>query len=98
MAARLTLHWTPIAIRHLRAAYEYVAQDSVSAADSLIEQIFSAVEMLAQYPQIGREGRVKGTRELVIAGTPFLVAYRLRRTQIDVLAVFHSARRWPGEF
>lgn len=98
MAARLTLHWTPIAISHLRAAYEYVAQDSVSAANSLIEQIFSAVERLARYPQIGREGRVKGTRELVIAGTPFLVAYRLRRTQIAVLAVFHGARRWLGEF
>jgi toxin ParE1/3/4 len=95
MAARLIPYWTPIAIAHLRAAYEYIAQDSSAAAESLLEHIFSAVEMLEQYPQIGRIGRVKGTRELVIAATPFVVAYRLRRSRIDVLAVFHGARKWP---
>jgi toxin ParE1/3/4 len=98
MAARLTLHWTPIAIGHLRAAYEYLAQDSESAAESLIERIFAAVEQVAQYPQIGRDGRVKGTRELVIAGTPYVVAYRVRQSRIDILAVFHGARKWPEEF
>ena len=97
MAARLILHWTPIAIGHLRAAYEYVAQENVPAAGALIERIFSAVEQLTQYPQIGREGRVKGTRELVIAGTPYVVAYRVRRSRIDILAVFHGARKWPEE-
>jgi toxin ParE1/3/4 len=98
MAARLTLHWTPIAIGHLHAAYEYVAQDSLPAADALVERIFAATEQLTQYPQIGREGRVKRTRELVIAGTPYLVAYRVRRSRIDLLAVFHGAHKWPEEF
>jgi len=98
MAARLILHWTPIAIGHLRAAYEYVAQENVTAADAFIEHILSAVEQLTQYPQIGRGGRVKGTRELVIAGTPYVVAYRVRRSRIDILAVFHGARKWPEEF
>ena len=94
----MTLHWTPVAITHLRAAYEYVGQDSVTAGEWLLEHIFTAVEQLAQYPQIGRTGRVKGTRELVIAGTPFVVAYRMRQGRIDVLAVLHGARKWPEEF
>ena len=98
MAARLTLHWTPIAIRHLRAAYEYVAQENATAADALTDRIFLAVEQLTQYPQMGRDGRVKGTRELVIAGTPYVVAYRVRRSRIDILAVFHGSRKWPEEF
>ena len=98
MAARLTLHWTPIAIAHLHATYEYVAQENPPAADALIERILSAVEQIAQYPQLGRNGRVKGTRELIIAGTPYVVAYRLRRSQIDVLAALHGARKWPEEF
>ena len=94
----MTLHWTPVAITHLRAAYEYVAQDSVTAGEWLLEHIFTAVEQLAQYPQLGRTGRVKGTRELVIAGTPLVVAYRMRQGRIDVLAVLHGARKWPEEF
>ena len=46
---------------------------------------------------MGREGRVreKDTRELVIAGTPFVVVYRLHRSRVEVLAVFHAARKWP---
>jgi toxin ParE1/3/4 len=98
MAARLRLHWTPIAIGHLRAAYEFAAQENAPAPDALIDRIFLAVEQLTQYPQIGREGRVKGTRELVIARTPYVLAYRLRRSRIDILAVFHGARKWPEEF
>jgi plasmid stabilization system protein ParE len=46
----------------------------------------------------GREGRVTGTRELVIRGTPFIVAYRLERNEVSILAVMHAARKWPGEF
>ena len=98
MAAGLIVPWTPIATGHLREAYEYVAQDNVHAAESLLDRLFSAVEMLQLYPQIGRVGRVKGTRELVIAGTPFVVPYRSRRGRIDVLAVLHAARKWPEEF
>jgi len=75
-----------------------VAQDNAAAEESLIERIFSAVEILAQYPQIGRDGRAKGTRELVIAGTPVVVAYRSRRSRVEALAVLHAARKWPEEF
>jgi plasmid stabilization system protein ParE len=47
---------------------------------------------------MGRPGRVPGTRELVVAGTPYVVAYRVAASQIDVLAVIHAARRWPQTF
>jgi toxin ParE1/3/4 len=46
----------------------------------------------------GREGRVAGTRELVIRGTPFIVAYRLERNEVQILAVMHAAIKWPEEF
>jgi len=98
MATRLTLQWTPIATEHLRSTYEYVAQDSARAAQSLIERVFSVAERLRDYPRMGREGRVEGTRELAVAGTPFVVVYRLYQARIDVLAVFHGARKWPEEF
>ncbi len=51
--------------------------------------------MLAKYPEIGRPGRVRGTRELVVAGTPYIAAYRIMGEVVTVLRVLHGARRWP---
>jgi toxin ParE1/3/4 len=44
---------------------------------------------------MGRPGRVTGTRELVISGTPFVVIYRLQEQSIEVLRLLHSAQQWP---
>ncbi len=53
--------------------------------------------MLAQHPLMGREGRLAGTRELVIVGSPFIAVYRVKKTRIEILRVLHGARRWPRE-
>ena len=52
-------------------------------------------EKLDQYPELGRKGRIPATRELVITDTPFLVAYRIHKREVQLLAVLHGARRWP---
>jgi toxin ParE1/3/4 len=91
--------WSRRASRHLRAAYDYWSRESSAAsADKMLERIFSGVETLQRYPETGRPGRVPGTRELVVAPTPFLVAYRVRRGNIEVLALLHGARKWPDYF
>ena len=91
----MKLRWTPLAAGQLASAYDYVARDNPRAADETIERILSAVEVLERHPHIGRKGRVSRTRELVVTGTPFLVAYRVTTDQIEILAVLHGARRWP---
>jgi toxin ParE1/3/4 len=53
--------------------------------------------MLAQHPLMGREGRVVGTRELVIGGSPFIAVYRVKKTRVEILRLLHGARRWPRE-
>ncbi len=91
--------WTRRATQHLHAAYEYWAREnSETAADEMLDRIFSAVELLENHPEIGRRGRVSGTRELVLTPMPFLLAYRVRRARIDILALLHAARKWPGRF
>jgi toxin ParE1/3/4 len=94
----LTLYWTPTATSHLRSTYEYIAQENPRTGHALIERILEAAERLRDFPRMGREGRVEHTCELVIAGTPFVVVYRLYRSRVEVLAVFHAARKWPEAF
>jgi len=57
--------------------------------------IQEAVARLAEYPAMGRSGRVPGTRELVVVGTPYIIPYRVRGDRVEILRVFHAARKWP---
>jgi toxin ParE1/3/4 len=82
----------------LKSCHDYLAAESETGSDRLIDRILTAVEMLGQHPQLGRPGRVEGTRELVITPTPFIVAYWLRGDQAQILAVLHGAGRWPEKF
>jgi toxin ParE1/3/4 len=90
--------WTRPALRDLAAIGDHIARDSRAAALRIVQQIRRQVRQLEQHPHLGRPGRVHGTRELVVTHTPFVVPYRVRDESIEVLSVFHGARRWPDRF
>jgi toxin ParE1/3/4 len=91
--------WTRKASRHLRAAYDFWARESSdAAAGTMLVRIFRAIELLERFPETGRQGRVPGTRELVITPTSFVAAYRIRRGKIEILSLLHGAKKWPEQF
>ncbi len=91
----MRLEWTPRARRARAAAIDYVAQDSPAAALTQLDEIERQTEILIEHPEIGRIGRVEGTRELVINRTPFIVVYRISGDVIQVLHLLHGAQQWP---
>ncbi|HEX9167834.1 MAG TPA: type II toxin-antitoxin system RelE/ParE family toxin [Roseiarcus sp.] len=90
--------WTRPALADLEASGDYVARDNPGAAQRLLACIAVTVETLRDHPHLGRPGRIAGTRELVVAETPYVVPYRMRGDEVEILAVFHGARRWPDAF
>jgi len=92
----LRLRWTKRADRDLDEIAEYIGQDSAAAAARVVLELIDQVEsLLPSHLGIGRPGRVPGTRELVIGKLPYIVPYRVRDQQIEVLRVLHTSRRWP---
>ncbi len=92
----MNIAWSPEAIEDLVSLRAYIAEDDPAAAQRVVRHIIRNVEeLLPDNPQIGRAGRVPGTRELVIPRTPYIVPYRVRRAIIQILRVYHGARRWP---
>jgi len=87
--------WLRTALRNLDHEAEYISRDNPTAAASVMTEIVRAVALLARYPSMGLPGRVVGTRELVISGTPYIIPYRVRGGVIEILRVFHAARKWP---
>ncbi len=92
----MTIVWSPEAIADLAALRAYIEQDDPLAAQRIALHIIHNIEtLLPESPEMGRPGRVPGTRELVIPRTPFIVPYRLVGNAIHVLRIFHGARKWP---
>lgn len=89
----MKIRWTPLAADDLSSAHEFLIEQNRSAAGKLMDRIFTAIEVLGRFPEMGRPGRVEGTRELVIA--PFIVAYRVTGTEVQVLSILHGGRKWP---
>ena len=94
----MRVRWLRIARANLNAEADYIAQESPAAAGRLVLRLVQAVERLKTHPAMGRPGRVSGTRELVVPGTPYVIPYRVRGDSIEIIRVLHSARRWPEEF
>ena len=94
----MEVRWTRRALSALAGIADYIAEDNPAAARHIVTRVEDAVSRLAGQPLMGRAGRVPGTRELVVVGTPLIVPYRVRAGRLEVLTVFHSSRRWPVEF
>ena len=81
------------AARHdLADIIEYNALDGPTSAQSVFRSIVAATEKLVTYPAMGRVRRVPHTRELVIAGLPYLLVYHVTNSAVIAVAAFYGAR------
>ncbi|MDB5571780.1 MAG: addiction module toxin, RelE/StbE family [Hyphomicrobiales bacterium] len=92
-----TLRWTQLARRRLDQIGGAIARDNREAAERVVVRLISAAHALASQPAMGRTGRIRGTRELALADIPYIVAYRVTQTHVDILTLMHSAQQWPDE-
>ncbi|CAM5216411.1 Toxin ParE1/3/4 OS=Castellaniella defragrans OX=75697 GN=HNR28_000044 PE=3 SV=1 [Castellaniella defragrans] len=95
----MRLEWLPVAESTLNSQLEYIAQYSIQAARNVAAQIENQTGQLVQFPELGRVGRRRGTRELVISRTSLVVVYRVRPklARIEIIRVLHTSRQWPPE-
>lgn len=92
----MNIVWSELALDDLESLRVFIAKDSPKAARRMPLTVIAAIETLPDAPHIGRPGRIPGTRELVVPNTPFIVPYRVHANAVQILRIFHGARRWPG--
>ncbi|TCI00184.1 type II toxin-antitoxin system RelE/ParE family toxin [Roseococcus sp. SYP-B2431] len=91
--------WTRAALSHLEELQDYIAQESPQAAYKLAVELTERTNLsLAEHPMMGRRGRARGTRELILADTSYIVVYQAMKDRVEILAVIHAAREWPESF
>ena len=84
--------WTPAAEKKRDAALDYIAVDNVRAAFGQLSEIDRQTDMLMEQPNMGRPGKLRGTRELVIRHTPFIVVYRVTADSVQIVRFLHSSQ------
>ena len=92
----MLIKWAKAAERDFDKAVEYIAQDAPMAATDVARRIIEAAEKLASHPGMGRPGRIKGTRELIVPGLPFILPYKEKANAVFILRVLHTSRKWPN--
>ena len=88
------VRWLLRSVIDLENVFEYISINNSEAARSEINRILDTVGLLDRNPSMGRPGRVPGTRELVIADTPYIIVYRAKRRSKEILRVLHGAQKW----
>jgi len=90
--------WLKEATEDLKETGRFIEQDIPGTAYRILVKIKTSADSLQSNPELGRFGRVDKTRELVIAGLPYIIPYTIKKKQIRILAVMHTSRKWPDQF
>lgn len=92
----MPIRWTSSAAFDLTQISDYTqVRFSPTQARRTALTIYDAAESLSTHPYRGRPGRKPDTRELVISGLPFVIIYRSRTNDIEILRILHGAQKWP---
>jgi toxin ParE1/3/4 len=87
----MSVRFTRRAISDLASIREYISIDNPIAASRMAVELVAACDKLEVFPERGRPGLRKGTRELSTVW-PYVIVYRISGDDIDILAIWHGAQ------
>jgi addiction module RelE/StbE family toxin len=93
----MAVKWSKRALSSLAGITEYIEQDNPTRATTFVQEIRQKSDLLEQFPSLGRAGRAIGTRELV-AHKNYILVYRVRGDDVQVIEVMHTSRKFPASF
>ena len=82
--------WTKPAQRDLQTQFEYIKQENPGIVPHIAAQIRKSTESLDSFPQLGRDGTVAGTRELIIPKLPYICVYRIKNNRVEIIRFLHE--------
>ena len=86
--------WTEHAVQRRREIFIYIAADNIDAARKLDEDFQQAAMRLLRFSNMGRNGYVPGTREIVVRNA-YILVYRIVADTLQILTIHHAARKHP---
>lgn len=91
--------WADEALSDLEAIGEYYEQTSPQYAPVSVDKLYTSVEQLTEYPEMGRqvpEVKHESLRELIVESDR--VGCQLREERIEIVTVLHSRQDLAKKF
>jgi toxin ParE1/3/4 len=88
--------WSPLAITRINEIADYIADDSPEAARKWVDEIFTKVDRIEEFPLSGRfvpEIDRKDIREILFG--KYRIIYRILTKDISILTVRHLKQKLP---
>ena len=91
----MKLRWTPRAVADLEEISDYLMAVHPEAWEQLMARVERLTDALLDFPLMGKSGLVPGTREFVLAGTPYILVFRLKGDAVVIVSVRDGRMRFP---
>ncbi|MBN1803511.1 MAG: type II toxin-antitoxin system RelE/ParE family toxin [Candidatus Lokiarchaeota archaeon] len=90
----IEIRFHPIATEDMRDIYTYHAQFSLQYADSLIEGLLNTIEVLREFPEIGRKYPENELyRQLIYQNYRIIYKFDKQENKIIVMIIVHCSRQ-----
>lgn len=90
----MNVSWSDDEEFQLTEIWRSIARDNPQAAGQLSRMIDDAVESIALFHHMGKQGRSPGTREFIVHQN-YCIVYKIHQEMVFVVSVMHASRRWP---
>jgi addiction module RelE/StbE family toxin len=93
----MRVRWTTDAADDLERICDYIAESRPDSARRVAQSVVERIGTLKTFPNLGRDGRVQGTREITFPPLPFVAIYEVleKQGEVWVLRLLHGAQQWP---
>jgi toxin ParE1/3/4 len=92
----MRLRWTPRAIADLEEISDYLVAVRPEAWERLLGRVEHLADVLVDFPLMGKLGLVPGTREFVLAGTPYILVFQVKGDAGVIISVRDGRMRFPS--
>ncbi len=85
------INWTNEAVVWLKDIHDYISKDNPSQASKVVNGIYSKVQILSDFPEVGYAYKETTDIKILLYGH-YRIAYLIKqKNDIDILGVFHGA-------
>ncbi len=90
------LIWSPSSRLDLSTIRDFLAERDPRVARDTLRAVQRVVRRMLDYPRIGRAVQ-EPFRVFGVRGTPYIVIYRLRDADVEIVRIRHGREDWLGQ-